>query len=383
MKSVLVGKPDAALERLLQEAGVDVTRVAVTDLTLLAQRSTEQPDVVIVDLRYERRLPPEVANLTAQHPSTRVIIITTTLEPGVMLEALRAGVKECLVEPVNRGELQAALARVCNRTPGGAGQIFAFVGAKGGVGTTTIAVNVAAVLAQTPGGTTLLLELQPAAGDAAMFLGVCPRYSLSDALENTSRLDAGLLDGLVARSEAGVDLLAAPRVPAGPIDARRLEILLHCAARHYRFIVVDVARTEIATLTSATGAASVVLVTSQELGAIHNAQSLISFVRGRGHDRIGALLNRFDKRADITTADVQQTIGVPIYHVLPNCWETALDALNHGRPLVLRGRDMLGAALTAAGRSLAGVADERRSGERIPHLLGRFIGRRAAAGAAS
>ena len=93
--------------------------------------------------------------------------------------------------------------------------MLAFVGAKGGVGTTTLAVNVAAALAAEPGASVLVTDLHITGhGDAALFLGVEPRFSIADALENVHRLDRAVLNTLVARAKSGVDVLASPERPS-------------------------------------------------------------------------------------------------------------------------------------------------------------------------
>src|SRR5437867_9173466 len=106
-----------------------------------------------------------------------------------MLEAMRAGVTECIPEPLTQGALETAVGRVMvQRTAPVEGRVFAVVGAKGGVGATTIAVNFAEAIARVA-GETLLVDLNVATGDAAVFLGVDPRFTVIDALENTQRLD--------------------------------------------------------------------------------------------------------------------------------------------------------------------------------------------------
>src|SRR5207237_998179 len=108
-----------------------------------------QPEIVMIDLRRDPRLPDTFWLLHRHHPATPAIMITSTLDPGLMLEAMRAGVTECVAEPLSRADLDAAIERVLNqRGSSGAGSIYAFIGAKGGVGCTTIAINVASVVSR-------------------------------------------------------------------------------------------------------------------------------------------------------------------------------------------------------------------------------------------
>ena len=126
------------------------------------------------------------------------------------------------------------------------GPVFAFVGAKGGVGTTTTAVNVATVLAKLAKGPTLLVDLHLAYGDAAVFLGADARFSLLDALENMHRLDAEFLKSLVVKTASGLDLLASADRPANrPVDVRRLGAVVQLAASQYAYTVLDVPRSDL------------------------------------------------------------------------------------------------------------------------------------------
>ena len=171
-------------------------------------------------------LPPIVAALRRQHPTTGVIIVAATLEPALMLEAMRAGVTELVTAPLAAPEVHAALARMISPTAptAGGGQVFALLGAKGGVGTTTIAVNVATSLAMIEPGATLLIDLHLAYGDAAIFLGVEPRFSVVDALENVHRLDKSFLRGLVGQTRGGLSFLgSSDRSSSRPVDPATCE----------------------------------------------------------------------------------------------------------------------------------------------------------------
>jgi pilus assembly protein CpaE len=111
-----------------------------------------------------------------------LIVVASALDPTLMLEAMRSGVTECVTE-IGRGDLEAAISRLVSQrsTPTAAGEVFAFLGAKGGTGTTTIAVNAATTLSTI--ASTLLIDMHIAGGDAALFLGADPGFSVIDALE--------------------------------------------------------------------------------------------------------------------------------------------------------------------------------------------------------
>src|SRR2546422_3635772 len=140
---------DRKLEGLVRSSGLRPTVALAVDLLTLSHPGAVQPDVLILDIRGHSQMPSALAALKRQHPTTSVIVIAQELTPALMLDAMRAGVNECVAEPVTAENIGQAISRIValRMAPVG-GQIFAFVGAKGGVGTTTLAVNVATALAR-------------------------------------------------------------------------------------------------------------------------------------------------------------------------------------------------------------------------------------------
>ena len=131
------------------------------------------------------------------------------------LQAMRAGVTECIAEPIAQAEFTAALTRLIGERPTApAGPVFAFIGAKGGVGTTTLAVNIATTLARLTPASALMIDSHLVYGDAAVFLGVDARFSVLDALENLHRFDKSFFKSLVVRTSSGLELLASSDRPA-------------------------------------------------------------------------------------------------------------------------------------------------------------------------
>ena len=139
-------------------------------------------------------MPAELVEIKRHHPSTGILVVLPHLDGTLLLQAMRAGASECVAEPITRDELERAFARIAAQRPAPRrGDVFAVIGAKGGVGATTVAVNVATILNKLRASSTLLMDLHLTYGDAATFLGAEPRFSTLDALENMHRLDAAFL----------------------------------------------------------------------------------------------------------------------------------------------------------------------------------------------
>ena len=375
----IVGSQDQVLEERLRSAGMRPTSVGTSALATLAHPTSTAPEIIVLDLRRQTEMPQILGPVKRQHPDTGLIIVASALDPALMLDAMRAGVTECVTD-IERGDLEAAITRVvAQRASPVAGEVFVFVGAKGGVGTTTTVVNVATTLSKL--GSTLVMDLHLAGGDAALFLGADPHFSVLDALENTHRLDAAYFRGLVAHSKAGPDLLAsADRMAAAVVEPARVRAVIEFATHHYRYTVIDAPRSDSAVLDSLEGAASIVVVANQELATVRSAGRMATALRLRyGKDHVSVVLSRSDRHAEIGIEDVQTAVGGPIKHVFPSDYRLAVDALNHGKPLVSEGKSALASAFQTYARDLAGAkASDAGSAARKPSsLLGRLTGRKS------
>jgi len=373
----IVGSFDRVLEDRLRAAGMRAASVGTAELAALAHPSSTPPDVVVLDLRSRAEIPAMLGSLKRQHPDTGLIIVAATLDPALMLEAMRAGVTECITE-IDRGDLEAAIARlVAQREAPVAGEVYVFVGAKGGVGTTTVAVNVATVLSKI--GSTLVIDLHLAGGDAALFLGAESQFSVIDALENTHRLDSAYFRGLVAHTKAGPDLLAsADRAALTSVDPPRVRTLIDFAANHYSYTVIDIPRSDAAVLDSLEAAGAIVVVANQELATVRAASRVATFLRQRyGRDKISVVLSRSDRQAEIGLDDVQAAVGSEVKHIFPSDYRLAVGALNRGQPLVVDSKSPLASAFQTYARELSGGETEPGTSAKAPGILGLFSARRS------
>ena len=164
---------DPHLLRYLRDTGFACVAAPRESLSSLAHSSAPQPTVLVVDIRDTQLFPLELGAFRRQHPTTGVLLVVASLEPNLMLEAMRAGVNELIADPLTESEVQNAIKRlVGSHAPAIRGDVYALVGAKGGVGTTTVAVNLATALAKASAESTLLMDLNTVCGDAAVFLGL-------------------------------------------------------------------------------------------------------------------------------------------------------------------------------------------------------------------
>jgi pilus assembly protein CpaE len=379
MLVTVIGARDAKLEEMLRSMAAQVSTLASIDALLGPKPAGKQPDLLMIDARQQSGIPAGLAALRRSHPGTGVIVIGASLDPSMMLEAMRAGVSEFLAEPLSAEDVRKAVERVAAFQPEAQqGKLYAFLGAKGGVGTTTVAVNVATALAQSRVGRVLFLDLHPAYGDAALFFGAEPKFSVLDALENTHRLDAAYLKGLVVRTKSGLDLLASSdRATVGSPDAQRVRALLDFVARQYTHVVVDVPRSDSAALDALDATSNIVIVANQELSTVRGAARMVSTLRQRyGKGRVQVVVSRYDAAAAFGQEDIERVTGGAIKHVFPSNYRQAVEALNKGCPLVVENHNKLAGSIVGFARTLAGITPKLQAETARPTgLLGRLTGR--------
>src|SRR3954453_22865144 len=215
------------------------------------------PDLVVVDIRGDASSGmAAIERMRAAHPGVALFAVAGSPEPDLILQAMRAGANEFFpwapggqtqasraMEESFHGAVRRTAARREAATAGARQPCVThvFLGAKGGSGTTTVAVNCAVELARISKRPTVIVDLKTCLGEVALFLGVRPRFTVLDAIENLHRLDKDFLKELVTKHKSGLDILAAAEQFDRPNaqDASPIEELLRVLSRTYDYIVID------------------------------------------------------------------------------------------------------------------------------------------------
>jgi pilus assembly protein CpaE len=219
--------------------------------------------------------------------------------------------------------------------------------------------------------------LHQAVGDAAFFMGVEPRFSVLDAIENAHRLDQNFLKTLVTGVTAHTDLLASPERPgAARIEASKTRRVIEFATSVYKHTVLDLPRSDAGVLDALEQLTTIFIVANQELATVRSATRVAAMLRERyGRDKVSVVLTRSDRQADIGHADVEKAVGLPVVHTFPSDYRVALLALNKGRPLSLDNHNDLSASFSKFARQLSGAGPARDTA-RSAGLFGRLTQRR-------
>lgn len=305
---------------------------------------TPPPDICIVDFDRDRRRAAIAAeSIHAVAPETAVFAVSTDAQPDLIIQAMRSGCSEYLLKPMGREQLLNAVARVGGRRkerlqPFKA-QVLAFMGAKGGCGVTSVVTQLGAMLANAFSKKTLIVDLHPDFGDAALYLGLTKyRYHFFELVENNDRLDAELLQSFLVHHSSGLDLIPAPegsdtprRILPGAV-AQTFDFL----RMRYDFILVDMAPgLSDENLEMIRHCDQLHVVTVSEVSALRNVVRHLDYLTRKEipRERFRVVLNRHQKRALISDGEIEKTIGQKIFWKVPNQYAHVVKAINGGDPV--------------------------------------------------
>jgi pilus assembly protein CpaE len=353
------------ISNLIRAGGVPVGIVEDTRAGIGAS----EPDFALVDIRGDA--PGGMAaieRLRASHPTSAIFAIAAAADPELILQAMRAGANEFFTWPPQQDAFYGALRRTASRreTAQAAGRqpssTLVFFGAKGGAGTTTVAVNCAVDLARLTKRATIIVDMKSCLGEVALFLGVRPRFTLLDAIENLHRLDRDFLRELVAKHKSGLEILAGSeqfdRPGAG--DAGAVEELLRVLTKTHEFVVVDAGNAINSSALAAIYAADTIfLVANPDVPSVRNAQRLVERVRqvGASAERVRIVLNRAQEPFVIAPKQIETALGYSIHHSFTSDYNTVSTALNSGVPLALANHSELADQFDRFTRSIISPAD--------------------------
>ena len=366
---VLVVDDDASVQRLLQftlqQEGYEVI-VASDGADGLRRWQQEAPALILLDVTVRQVDGYEVATrIRAEEAGTRhvpIIMLTADKDVQGKVRALRAGADDYLIKPFHPAELVARMkglmARfqpsesLVGRPP--MGRVHAYYGAKGGVGTTTIAIN-AAIALHGLGRRVCLVDGNLQFGDHRVFLDLgLDRKSIADLVSAPS-MDADLMKSIVVKHDSGVDLLLAPPSPeaADLVTAAHLHQILEILGGMYDYVIVDIdKRLEDRNLMVLDVAETIFAVMTADLSCLKNVRLLLETIGHLGYEqgKLKLVLNRSNAYTGISIKSAEGALRRPIEFQVVNEYRGAISALNTGAPF------MIGKGDSVLGRSVADFA---------------------------
>ncbi|MBN1490534.1 MAG: AAA family ATPase [Phycisphaerae bacterium] len=280
----------------------------------------------------------------SERPDVAALAISECSEGSVILAALRAGLREYLTKPVQREELEAAIARSVQQTAGRIepGHVIAVMSSVGGAGGTTVAVNLAVELAAMQAATdrpVALVDLDYRFGQVATMLDIQAQYGIADLCDTPEQLDPQLINKAMVKHATGVHVLAKP----SQLAQTELITAAHCASvltslqDLYAYVVVDgPTRFDVGAKSVLDLAEFQIMVMQLLVPSVRNVQRILEELGANGFnlDRVHLVCNRFTKELGCLEKEhVESTLNREIYAALPDDWRTVSTAVNMGMPL--------------------------------------------------
>jgi pilus assembly protein CpaE len=391
------------VRKLLQfEADVEVVGVARTGKEAIQISQDLQPDVVLMDINM-----PDMDGISAteairaKQPAVQVVILSVQGDQNYMRRAMLAGARDFLTKPPMGDELISAIRRAgamaqSERSKSaqvavapvsgnmgtmigyGApkGKIVTIYSPKGGAGCTTLAVNLALTL-NNEDTRVALVDGNLQFGDVAVFINEQGKNTIIDLAPRADELDPEIVEEVMLKhATSGLHVLAAPSRPeyAEKVSSGQFAKVLEYLRQMYAYVIVDSASllTDV-TLSAIDVSDLIVLVTTQDIPSIKNCRLFLDLLQTLGieRDRILFVMNRYDKRINITPDRVTENLKQEIVSVIPFDEQTATKAVNRGIPFVLDSKNQPAArgVFSLAESVRARVAAQEAAGE--PNRIGR------------
>jgi pilus assembly protein CpaE len=299
----------------------------------------------------------------------RLVGLSTTMHADLLLLAMRAGCSEFLRKPIHTEELRAALRRFqvasALDSPRATypGKIIAFLGAKGGVGTTTLAVHMATHLVRSHKKRVLLIDQKYQLGHVALYLGIKQtKYHFDELLRNAERLDAALLDGLVTRHSDGLDVIASSDtcLPRGNVKANDAVTVLNYLRQQYDYVLVDSEMENTPWLSSLVNCSDeVVTVCTPDVACLRDLARHIEHLSLTECflAKLRVIANRTGSELAVSKAGIEHAIGHPVVIEVPNNYVELLKAINSGEPIPPNARGSFTQAIAKWTQMLAALTE--------------------------
>jgi pilus assembly protein CpaE len=280
---------------------------------------------------------------------TEIFLTASKMDSGILLEAMRAGAKEFLAQPIQKQEVIEAVKRFQDRIAVHAGKgdgqrkigkILAFFGGKGGVGTTSIAVNVAAAINALPNHpSVVLVDVNQHGGDLPLYLDLQPTHSFRDIATDLSRLDQAFLIRVLTKTDLGIQVLPSgyDDLSTGRLSPDCVEATLRLLQGSFDYIIIDCGHVLDLTTKKALEMATLILVTSTLMvPVVHRTKRILELLRGSGFpsNKIRLIMNRFLTEEQDVLTETEEILKQKAFWLFPNDYPSASQAVNGGKPLI-------------------------------------------------
>jgi pilus assembly protein CpaE len=331
--------------------------------------SDTPPDVVFLDLS---RDPEHFFSFASQvrriHPAVKLVAVSAVVPPGhqLLLEAMRSGVQDFLPKPVSADTLTQILSRFIQdlevKERPSLDRLIVVMGSKGGVGATTVTVNLGVQLSTFAKKRVVLLDFARPLGNVHLLLDLHPRFSVRDAVENMDRLDSHFFAGLLTHHKTKLEVLGGISQPEEwqRIAVAPLERVVNVAQNGADFVLMDMGSQFSSEWSPILRMARMVLIVAEaNVPALWTLERRLLALKGFGiePERARIIINRWHKGDDEALRSIQKDINRPIFACLPNDFRKASQSVNLGTPLMQNHNNVLSNRYQQIAAQLAGIED--------------------------
>ena len=325
------------------------------------------PDVVFLDLSRD----PEPffafgSLLRRVRPALKLVACSSAVPPNhqLLLEAMRCGVQDFLPKPADPDTLKEMLSRflqeVDSRDHASLDRLIVVMGSKGGVGATTVAVNLGVQLSTFARKRVALLDFARPLGTVHLLLDLHPKFSVRDAVDNMDRLDSHFFAGLLTHHKTKLEILGGATQPEEwqTIPVPSLERVVNVAQNNFDIVLLDMGSQFSSEWTSILRMARMILVVAEaNVPALWTLERRLLALKGFGieTDRARVIINRWHKGDEDVLKSIQKDINRPVFACLPNDFRMASTSVNLGTPLLENHNNVLSSRYRQIAGQLAGL----------------------------
>jgi pilus assembly protein CpaE len=313
--------------------------------SFVSQQKGASPDVVLVEMNGESRVPEWLENLPQEMPHTHVLVCSYNREPDFLIRAMQVGIREFLPLPLTQGDLESALNRVRTArrqlipAEDRQGRVIVVTSHKGGAGSTSIAVNLAQALGESSAGRIALIDLGRPFPDVGTFLDLESNYSIVDLIQNIANLDKSFIQRIMQPYGPRLSILHGPSdfKDQESIDLESLEPIFAMLRQMYSYIVIDLSHwLDELFLRVLTEADMVLMLTGLTVPDLRNLKKLWPYTVEWHQDKrkLKIVVNRYDNSSGLLLRDLENILQHPAFATLPNDNQALMQCLNQGSPLL-------------------------------------------------
>ncbi len=314
----------------------------------ISLQNTGVYDILILEIGNEPKVELQLAkNLKVSGIASDIFLTSSNKDPEILIEAIRTGIKEFFPQPINKEDVRNAMIKIKREKEKGnngsaehKGKIINVFGSKGGVGTSTIAVNLATSLVTLEDSSKVaLLDMKPIFGDVSTILNLETPYSWLEITKNISRLDPTYLMSVLTKHPSGVYVLSSPVefTNGYKVNPQAVVTLLRLMQTMFAFIVIDSGPSLDDTFEEVMKISDTVfLVGELSISCILNIKKLQNTFREFGfpeEKKIRIIVNRFVRNSEISLKDAEKSLNKEIMFSIPNAYKITMNAANQGKPL--------------------------------------------------